>query len=156
MLGNDARAYAPTPSHHDAPGKSAPTTARQKKPLIAVVDDDATIRRSLDRLLRAHGCDAITFGSGCEFLESVAAAPVALHCVVLDMQMPGLDGLEVQRRLRLLRCELPVIFLSARYNSRAREAALRGGALAYFTKPLLHDTAVFIHLIAGVAGDMGR
>ncbi|HEX2827557.1 MAG TPA: response regulator [Burkholderiales bacterium] len=126
-------------------------TSRQRKPLIAVVDDDALIRRSLNRLLWARGYDATTYASGYEFLHTIESTPALdLHCVVLDIQMPGLDGLEVQRRLRLLRPDLSIVFLSSRYVPRVREAALRAGALGYFTKPLYDDMDEFVRVIDAV------
>ena len=132
-------------------------TSRQKKALIAIVDDDALIRRSLNRLLWARGYDAMTYASGCEFLQTVETMrALEVDCVVLDMEMPGLDGLEVQRRLRLLRPDLPVIILSSRYIGRARYAALRAGALAFFTKPLHDEIDEFVRVVDAVVSSTKR
>lgn len=106
------------------------------KPLIAIVDDDESVCRAMKRLVRALGMNADTFTSGQEFLDLVEAMP-SFHpdCVVLDVQMPGLNGLEVQERLAKSGSHLPVIFITAHDEVGVRERALATGAVAFLRKP---------------------
>jgi FixJ family two-component response regulator len=106
------------------------------KPLIAIVDDDESVCRALKRLVRSVGMDGETFASGREFLDLIEAMP-SFHpdCVVLDVQMPGLNGLEVQERLATNGNPLPVIFITAHDDAIPRERALAGGAVAFVRKP---------------------
>ena len=103
------------------------------RPTIAVVDDDASVRRAVGRLLRAVGMHASTYASGEEFLQSLEGAHGQRpDCVILDVQMPGLTGLDVQERLA---GALPVIFVTAYDEPRARQQALAAGAAAFLRKP---------------------
>src|SRR5690348_7483113 len=84
--------------------------AKTRRPLIAVVDDDVYVCRALKRLVWTHGIKAETFSSGNDFIGMLEAVPsLQLDCVVLDMDMPGLDGLQVQARLEAIRPRTPVI-----------------------------------------------
>ena len=108
----------------------------QSKPLIAIVDDDESVCRAIQRLVRSLGMDADTFSSGqqfIDFIESIPSRPV--DCVVLDVQMPGLNGLEVQERLTRRGHRFPVIFITAHDEVGVREQALAAGALAFVRKP---------------------
>jgi FixJ family two-component response regulator len=106
------------------------------KPLIAIVDDDESVCRALKRLVRSLGMNAETFASGQEFLDLIEAMP-SFHadCVVLDVQMPGLNGLEVQERLARNGNPLPVIFITAHDDAVPRDRALAAGAVAFVRKP---------------------
>jgi FixJ family two-component response regulator len=105
------------------------------KPIVAVIDDDESVCRSIKRLLRSVGIEAETFASGAEFLDILAAIPsYRPACVILDIQMPGINGLEVQRQL--LPMSLPVIVITAYDEISARQAAMAAGAKAYLRKPL--------------------
>ena len=106
-------------------------------PTIAVVDDDASVCRAISRLLRSLGMNANTFTSGREFLEQIETMP-SFHpdCVVLDVQMPGMNGLEVQELLVRGDKPLPVIFITAHDEIGVRERALQAGAVAFLRKPL--------------------
>jgi len=104
--------------------------------LIAVVDDDESVCRALKRLVRSLGMDADTFASGRQFLDLLEAMPsLALDCVVLDVQMPGLNGLQVQEQLTRSGHRFPVIFITAHDDPLVREQALAAGALAFVRKP---------------------
>src|SRR6185436_234331 len=117
------------------------STASTAKPLIAVVDDDESVRRAVRRLLRAIGIDADPFASGDELLQLLAAMPsYRPDCVILDVQMPGLNGLEVQRRLA--GSALPIIFITAHDELVVREQALGAGAVAFLRKPFNDDLFV--------------
>jgi FixJ family two-component response regulator len=102
--------------------------------LISVVDDEELIRRALVRVLHAAGYAANSFASGREFLQSwLIERP---DCVVLDLKMPGLSGIEVQRALDEAGARLPVVIITAHDEPGAREECMRLGAVAYLRKPL--------------------
>ena len=108
----------------------------KSKPLIAIVDDDESVCRAIKRLLRSLGLEAQTFTSGREFLDLIEATPsFQPDCVVLDVQMPGLNGLEVLERLAKSAGWLPVIFITAHDVVGVRERALTAGAVALLRKP---------------------
>jgi FixJ family two-component response regulator len=101
--------------------------------LISVVDDDESIRDSTKTLLRSAGYAVATFESGELFLESDALPDT--QCLVLDIQMPGMSGLELQRRLNISNSEVPVIFVTAHDNKTNRKLAIDAGASEIFPKP---------------------
>jgi FixJ family two-component response regulator len=106
------------------------------KPVIAIVDDDESVCRSVSRLFRSLGMNAETFASGQEFLDLVEAMPAFQPaCLILDVQMPEVTGLEVQDQLTLRGSRFPVIFITAHEDIKSREKALAGGALAFLRKP---------------------
>jgi FixJ family two-component response regulator len=108
----------------------------ESKLLIAIVDDDQSVCRALKRLVRSLGMNAETFASGQEFLDLLEAMPsFHVDCVVVDVQMPGLNGLEVQERLARSGNPLPVIFITAHDEIGVRQKALAGGAVAFLRKP---------------------
>ena len=102
------------------------------KPAIAIVDDDASVCRAISRLLRSLGMNADTFTSGHEFIKHIQTIP-SFHpnCVVLDVQMPGMNGLEVQEFLVRSENPLPVIFITAHDEAGVCERALQAGAVAF-------------------------
>ena len=108
----------------------------RQRPLIAVVDDEESVRKSLRRLLVASELDATVYASGQEFLDSLGARQP--DCLVLDLQMPGLTGLEVQRALAGARVRFPTIIITAHDEPETRARCLAAGAVAYLCKPL-HD-----------------
>jgi FixJ family two-component response regulator len=103
--------------------------------IVAVIDDDESVCRAIKRLLRSVGIGSETFSSGVEFLDTLSAIPsYRPACVIVDLQMPGINGLEVQRQLAPL--GLPVIVITAYDELSARQTALASGAAAYLRKPL--------------------
>ena len=104
--------------------------------LIGVIDDDEFMRDALSRLLRSAGYKCAAFSSPQEFLDS---GPAETDCLLLDIQMPGLNGLELQAKLREMDRGIPVIFVTAKADNEARARALRQGAAAFFTKPFNDD-----------------
>ena len=108
----------------------------RQRPLIAVVDDEESVRKSLRRLLVASELDATVYASGQEFLDSLGGRQP--DCLVLDLQMPGLTGLEVQRALAGARVLFPTIIITAHDEPETRARCLAAGAVAYLCKPL-HD-----------------
>ncbi|QQC66956.1 response regulator transcription factor [Paraburkholderia ginsengisoli] len=122
-------------------------------PIVAVVDDDESVCRAIKRLLRAAGIDAETFSGGDEFLNALSTDPsYRPACVVLDVQMPGTGGLEVQRRLVPL--GLPVVMITAHDEPSVRVAALASGAVAYLRKPF--DAASLIEVVQAAIGGAPR
>jgi FixJ family two-component response regulator len=103
-------------------------------PLVAIVDDDASVRQSTCRLVRSFGYRAQTFGSGQEFLSSTTAPETA--CLLLDVRMPGMDGLEVQRRLAELGERVPIVFLTAQASEDEERRARSAGAVEFLRKPV--------------------
>ena len=101
--------------------------------VVSIVDDDASVRRSTRRLLLSSGFRAEAFASAEEFLESKSAAKTA--CLILDLRMPGMNGLELQRRLNQNGDPVPVIFLSAHASEEDERSALRAGAVQFLRKP---------------------
>jgi len=105
-------------------------------PFIAIVDDDESVCRALKRLVRSLGMDGDTFSSGQAFIDTLQAMPrLRIDCVVLDVQMPDLNGLEVQAKLARSGITIPVIFITAHDEIGLREKALGAGALAFLRKP---------------------
>ena len=106
------------------------------KPQIAVVDDDESVCRALRRLLRSMAMDAEAFSSGQQFLDLLEAMPsYRPDCLILDVQMPGMNGLEVQQRLVKGGHRIPVVFITAHDDLGLREKALAAGAVAFLRKP---------------------
>jgi FixJ family two-component response regulator len=96
--------------------------------------------RAMKRLMWSRGIAAYTFASGQEFIDLLTAWPsIGWDCVLLDVQMPGLNGLQVQEHLTCQRPDIPVIFVSATNEARIREQALAAGAVAFFDKPFDTD-----------------
>jgi len=106
-------------------------------PLISVVDDDDSVRESLQGLIRSVGFGVQVFTSAEEFLHSDYLHQT--HCLILDVRMPGMNGLELQRQLVATRCEIPVIFITAHGSEAARTQALKNGAVDYLCKPFSEE-----------------
>jgi FixJ family two-component response regulator len=108
------------------------------KPLVSVVDDDESVRESLAGLIRSVGLAVKVFPSAEEFLRSVESA--GSNCLILDVRMPGMNGLELQRHLKVTHPDLPVIFITAHGSEEeVRMRALAAGALDYLLKPLSEE-----------------
>ena len=102
--------------------------------LVAIVDDDELFRRSIERLVRSAGFRAETFGSAEDFLERGDLDRTA--CAILDMKLPGMNGLDLQQRLIARPRPMRIVFVSAHEDALLREDALRAGAVAFLKKPL--------------------
>lgn len=108
------------------------------KPRIAVVDDDESIRQGLANLISSVGFEAELYASAEEFLASSEAGMAA--CLVLDLRMPGMGGLELQRRLAAEGRETPVIVVTAHGDDEARAESIAAGAVAFLNKPFKEET----------------
>ena len=105
----------------------------ESRSLISVVDDDESIRDSTRTLLRSAGYDVATFTSSESFLES--GDLYETRCLILDIRMPGMSGLELQRRVNLSEANIPIIFVTAHDDQRNRKLAMDAGASEFFKKP---------------------
>ena len=123
-----------------------------ESPLIAIVDDDASICDALTSLLRAVGWRAEGFASAEAFLQSGQVHTTA--CLLLDVRLPGVSGLELQRQLCASHAHLPIIFMTAHGNEAMRAQALHAGAVAFFAKPF-NDTALLEAIHTALAPDSG-
>ena len=110
------------------------------RPFVAIVDDEESVRCALMRLLRASSLDCEGFASGEEFLNSLATRRP--DCLILDLQMAGLNGRDVQRQLNGLGRPIPVIMITAHDEPTIREQCLADGAAAYLRKPLRGDVLI--------------
>ena len=111
-----------------------------RRSFVAVVDDEESVRKALIRLLRAANMDAEAFASGEAFLNSLDK--FRPDCVVLDLQMPGLTGRDVQKRLISMQINLPVILITAHDDVVTQQQSLSDGAANYLRKPLRGDVLV--------------
>ena len=106
-------------------------------PLISIVDDDDSLRNSLDNLIRSVGFRAQGFPSAEAFLSSNQVHDTA--CLILDVRLPGMNGLELQRRIVAANWRIPVIFITSHADGDARAWALEAGAVAYLYKPFREE-----------------
>jgi FixJ family two-component response regulator len=107
-------------------------------PLVAIVDDDELFRRSIERLVRSAGFNVAAFASAEEFLNSAELDRAA--CAILDMRLPGMSGLDLQRRLIARPTPMPIVFVSAHEETSIRAMALRAGAIEFLKKPFDNST----------------
>ena len=107
--------------------------SRQPNAIIAIVDDEPSVREGLSSLIRSAGLQVEAFASAQEFLMSPGAE--ALSCLVLDLQLPGLSGLDLQKRMAVLGMEVPIVFLTGHGNIPASVQAMKAGAVEFLTKP---------------------
>ncbi len=120
----------------DSPNERRPGGTRMSK-LIAIIDDDEAMRDSLRDLMESAGLVARCFGSAGEFLESGLHRQAA--CLITDILMPKMSGLELQTRLRDEECDIPIIFITAYGDAGIRIQAMRDGAVEFLTKPFDHQ-----------------
>ena len=107
-------------------------------PLISVIDDDISVRKSLDRLIRSAGLEVNVFASAEEFLNSNHHRKA--DCLILDVRLPGMSGIELHRHLLASKCKVPVVFITAHASDdRARSEAASDWTVAYLIKPLDGD-----------------
>jgi FixJ family two-component response regulator len=119
-------------SRHGAAGDPKDQPLLRIPPLISLIDDDASFRLATDSLLRARGYTFCAFSSAAEFLQSPQLNETS--CVITDVQMPGISGLELQTLLRNQGRTVPIIFITAFPDESARARALRDGAVCYLSK----------------------
>lgn len=115
---------------------------------VAIVDDEAPMREALLDLLDEAGLSARAFVSGEEFLQSGHQAECS--CLITDIRMPGISGLDLQARLNTARLRIPIIFITAHGDERTRMQALRAGAVEFLTKPF--DDEVLLETVRAALG----
>jgi FixJ family two-component response regulator len=115
-----------------------------RAPVIAIIDDDASVRTATDRLVRSLGYVALTFSSAADFLQSPHVDDTA--CVIADVQMPGMSGVELQSHLSAQGCSVPMILITAYPEESVRSRAMKAGAVCFLSKPF--DGPVLIECIA--------
>jgi FixJ family two-component response regulator len=120
--------------------ESTATGANSAQALVAIVDDDESVRTALGSLFRSMGFDTRLFAGGQEFLNSPNLRDFS--CVILDLQMPEMDGFELQHRLATASHPIPIIFVTAYGDERSRERAMRGGAVSFLSKPFSEDALI--------------
>jgi FixJ family two-component response regulator len=111
--------------------------------LVAIVDDDESVQLALRDLIESDGLPAICFGSAEQFLGSAARGKAA--CLIADIRMPGMSGLELQAKLKAERSQMPVIFITAHGDAGIRTLAMREGAVELLSKPF--DDAVLLEIV---------
>jgi FixJ family two-component response regulator len=117
----------------------------QNSKLIAIVDDDESLQSALKDLIESEGLSTICFGSAEQFLDSDARHKAA--CLIADVRMPGMSGLELQVKLKAERCRIPIIFVTAHGDAETRILAMRDGAVEFLTKPF--DDTVLLEIVHG-------
>src|SRR5450432_592330 len=107
-------------------------------PIVFVVDDDVSVRESLELLIRCEGWEPQTFASALEFLARPRA--VVPSCLVLDISLPGLNGLDLQKQVAVERPDMPIIFITGYGDVPTTVKAMKAGAVEFLTKPFVDDT----------------
>ena len=110
------------------------------EPLISIIDDDESMRRAVVALIRSAGYEARGFASAEEFLGSGAVASFA--CIITDIQMPGMSGIELKQHLSTIQCLVPVIMITARHDPDLEGKALASGAVCFLRKPFEADVLI--------------
>ena len=117
--------------------------------IVYVVDDDPAIRRSLERLLATADFRVVSYATPMEFLEAAAGVPAG--CVVLDLRMPKMNGLDVQARLLTMRPDLPIIVVTGQGDVQSAVRAMKAGAVDFIEKPYSDDSLI-VSVESAVAG----
>jgi len=123
--------------------------SKQSSKLIAIVDDDKSVRSALQDLVESEGLSTLCFGSAEQFLDSGAQRNAA--CLIADIRMPGMSGLELQAKLKADRCRIPIIFITAHGDAKMQTQALREGALKFLAKPF--DNTVLLEALHAAIED---
>jgi FixJ family two-component response regulator len=118
-------------------------SCKKENKLVAIVDDDESVRGTLQELLRSAGFPSRCFDSAEAFLTSGNQQETA--CLITDIRMPGMSGLELQARLNSERCKIPTIFITAHGDEEMRFQALRAGAVEFLQKPF--DDGILIESV---------
>lgn len=107
---------------------------KQAPSLLAILDDDKSVQSALQDLIESEGISTVCFDSAEQFLDSGAKHEAS--CLIADIRMPGMSGIELQARLKVERCGIPIIFITARGDVTLAVSAMKEGASDFFTKPL--------------------
>jgi FixJ family two-component response regulator len=123
----------------------ATMVGQKKTKMVAIVDDDDLVRGALQGMLKSVGLPSRAFASAEEFLMSREECPA---CLIVDIRMPGMSGLELQARLNAEHCRIPIIFITAHGDEKMRMQALRAGAVEFLAKPF--DDEILLESVRGV------
>jgi FixJ family two-component response regulator len=126
--------------------------SEQSSGLIAIVDDDNSVQCALQDLIESEGLSTLCFGSAEQFLDSGAQHQAA--CLIADVRMPGISGIELQAKLKADRCRIPIIFITAHGDAKMRIQAMRDGAVEFLTKPF--DNAVLLETVQAAVEDYAK
>jgi FixJ family two-component response regulator len=126
--------------------------SEQSSRFIAIVDDDMSVQTALQDLIESEGLSPLCFDSAEQFLDSGAQRAAA--CLIADIRMPGMSGLELQARLKADRCRIPIIFITAHGDAKMRIQAMRDGAVEFLTKPF--DNAVLLETVHAAVEDHAK
>jgi FixJ family two-component response regulator len=126
---------------------------KQEQPIVYLIDDDESVREGIADLLRSVGYSVHSFGSVQEFIDS--SRPDAPGCIVLDVRLPGMSGLEFQRSLIKSNIHIPVIFISGHADIPMTVRAIKSGAVDFLTKPV-HEQQLLDTVQAGIERDRAR
>ena len=127
-------------------------SSEQSSRLIAIVDDDQSVQSALQDLIESEGLSTLCFGSAEQFLDS--GAQHTAGCLVADIRMPGMSGIELQAKLKADRCRIPIIFITAHGDAKMRIQAMRDGAVEFLTKPF--DNAVLLETVHAAVEDCAK
>jgi len=127
-------------------------STEQSSRLIAIVDDDQSVQSALQDLIESEGLSTLCFGSAEEFLDSGAQNEAG--CLIADIRMPGISGMELQGKLKADRCRIPIIFITAHGDAKMRIRAMRDGAVEFLTKPF--DNAVLLETVQAAVEDYAK
>jgi FixJ family two-component response regulator len=127
-------------------------SSKQRSRLIAIVDDDKSVQTALQDLIESEGLSTRCFGSAEEFLNSGAQDEAG--CLIVDIRMPGMSGIDLQAKLKADRCRLPIIFITAHGDAKMRIQAMRDGAVEFLTKPF--DNAVLLETVDAAVEDYAK
>jgi FixJ family two-component response regulator len=116
----------------------------QNSSLLAILDDDESVQSALQDLIESEGLSTICFGSAEQFLNSGARRETS--CLIADIRMPGMSGLELQAKLKSERCPMPIVFITGLGDIPMAVRAMKGGAIDFFTKPI--DDAALLKSVA--------
>ena len=123
--------------------------SQQSSRFIAIVDDDRSVQAALQDLIESEGLSALCFGSAEQFLDSGAQHKAV--CLIADIRMPGMSGLELQTKLKAERCRIPIIFITAHGDAKMRTQAMRDGAVKFLAKPF--DNTVLLEAVHAALED---
>ena len=124
-------------------------TAARNRRVVAIVDDDESVREALEALVMTAGLDVLAFASAEGFLDSGQQANIG--CLISDIRMPGMSGLELQARLNEDDYKIPIIFITAHGEEKVRMQALRAGAVEFLIKPF-DDEAMLERIASALEG----
>ena len=124
-------------------------SSQHSSKFIVILDDDRSVQTALQDLIESEGLSTLCFGSAEQFLDS--GAQHTAGCLIADVRMPGMSGLELQTKLKAERCPMPIIFITAHGDLKMREQAMRDGAVKFLAKPF--DNTILLEAVHAALED---